>query len=454
MKMKKQTMALVTAALMGLTTACSGGGGQAQQSTAAPAQAAEPAKEAAGETKAPADVEITEPVTIKFANYAVLEAGYDVYWNQLLEEFAAENPNITVELVTAPYGEIVNTVINMAGGGDMVDLMYGELDWIPTMVEAGMAAPAADVLSSELMADIYPSILEACSIDGVAYGVPMYVSPFLLYYNKDLFEKAGLDPEAPPATYDEMLEMAPKLAALTTEDGNKVYAFGLTTASVPVSGACLTSSVHNFGGTVLDADGNLAIDQGFKDAVAMWKTLHESGYNPENSKLKDLRNLFALGQLAMYYDQSWGFNGVKSINPDAADFIASAAPLAGGSGSGESVLQAGTLVVMNNDEARKAATAKLVDFILSEEKISEYFESVTPAYPSRQSMEELQVVKDSALLAGAAGSVGKVKPVTFIPTLSDLNLELCTLAQAVTLSGKDVDTAIAEFEAAAANVIP
>ena len=68
-------------------------------------------------------------------------------------------------------------------------------------------------------------------------------------------------------------------------------------------------------------------------------------------------------------------------------------------------------------------------------------------------MEELAVVKDSALLAGAAGSVGKVKPVTFIPTLSDLNLELCTLAQAVTLSGKDVDTAIAEFETAAGNVI-
>ena len=286
--MKKQTLALVMAGLMALTTACSGGGGKAEPTAGAQDQAAEPAKEAAGETTAPADVEITEPVTIKFANYAVLEAGYDVYWNQLLEEFAAENPNITVELVTAPYGEIVNTVINMAGGGDMVDLMYGELDWIPTMVEAGMAAPAKDVLSAELMEDIYPSILEACSIDGVAYGVPMYVSPFLMYYNKDLFEKAGLDPEAPPATYDEMLEMAPKLAALTTDDGNKVYAFGLTTASVPVSGACLTSSIHNFGGTVLDADGNLAVDQGFKDAVAMWKTLHEKGYNPENSKLKEI----------------------------------------------------------------------------------------------------------------------------------------------------------------------
>ena len=444
--MKKRTLALVMATVMGLTTACSGGAKKEEIAAQADKQEA-----ATGENVA--DVEVTEPVTIKFANYALLEAGYDVYWNNLLKEFEEANPNITVELVTAPYGEIMNTVINMAGGGDMVDLMYGELDWIPTLVESGLAAPVSEVLNPELVADIYPNILEACSMDGVAYGVPMYVSPFLLYYNKDLFVKAGLDPEAPPTTYEEMLEIAPKFAELTTEDGNKVYPFGLTTASVPVSGACLTSSIHNFGGTILDAEGNLALDQGFKDAVTMWKTMHEQGLNPENCKLKDLRNLFALGQLAMYYDQSWGFNGVKSINPDAADFIASAAPLKGGNGEGASVLQAGTLMVMDNGLERKAATAKLVDYILSEEKIAEYFETVTPAYPSRKSMEDMDVVKNSTILAGAASSVGNVKPVTFIPTLSDLNLEICTLAQAVTVSGTDVDTAIADFENAAKGVI-
>ena len=281
----------------------------------------------------------------------------------------------------------------------------------------------------------------------------MYVSPFLMYYNKDLFEQAGLDPNSPPTTYEEMLEIAPKLAALKTEDGNQVYPFGLTTSSVAVSGACLTSSIYNFGGTILDEEGNLAIDQGFRDAVAMWQTLDQNGYNPQNSKLKDLRNLFALGQLAMYYDQSWGFNGVKSINPDAESFIASAAPLKGGNGTGESVLQAGTLMVVDNGDEKKAAVAKLVDFIMSEEKISEYFETVTPAYPSRQSMEDLDVVKNSSILAGAAGSVGNVKAVTFIPALSDLNLELCTLAQAVTVSGTDVDTAIADFESAVSGIV-
>ena len=210
--MKKRALALTMAAAMAFTTACSGGG---QSTTAAAGDSGEStaAAETANGDEA-LNAEITEPVTIKFANYAVLEAGYDVYWNNLLEEFQEANPNITVELVTAPYGEIVNTVINMAGGGDKIDLMYGELDWIPTLVDAGLAAPVADVLSEDLVSDIYPNILNACSIDGVAYGVPMYVSPFLMYYNKDLFEQAGLGYNSPPQYHEEMVEIAPNLAAL------------------------------------------------------------------------------------------------------------------------------------------------------------------------------------------------------------------------------------------------
>ena len=49
--------------------------------------------------------------------------------------------------------------------------------------------------------------------------------------------------------------------------------------------------------------------------------------------------------------------------------------------------------------------------------------------------------------------MGNVKAVTFIPALSDLNLELCTLAQAVTVSGTDVDTAIADFESAVSGIV-
>jgi multiple sugar transport system substrate-binding protein len=52
-----------------------------------------------------------KPVTIKVANYAILEGGYEPFWKSVKTGFEAKNPNITIEWVSAPYGEIVNQVV-------------------------------------------------------------------------------------------------------------------------------------------------------------------------------------------------------------------------------------------------------------------------------------------------------------------------------------------------------
>lgn len=387
------------------------------------------------------------PTTIKVANYALLESGYEAFWKNIKTGFEAQNPDITIEWVTAPYGEIMNQVINMAGGGDKVDVIFGEIGWVPGLEDAGLAAPITDILPQSFIDDFYPDVINSFNINGKPYGVPLYISPYVLYYNKNLFTQAGLDPNTPPTTYDEMLSMAEKLAQLKDANGNKIYAFGQTTASVAVSGSSLNAMVFNFGGEVLDDAGKLSIDnEGFRQAFAMVKLLDEKGYNPQNAKLKDLRNLFALGQLAMYYDQSWGFNGVKSINPDAGNFTASAAPLKGGDGTGQSLLQAHCFVLVDNGKARSDATSKFVQYVISENQLNDYLENLTPAYPAKKSMENMAGVVNNGVLKGAAASAGNVKQQTFIPQLNDLNLELCTLAQAVTVSRQNLDDAIATFQ--------
>lgn len=231
---------------------------------------------AAGRAESPEE----GPVTIKVANYALLESGYEPFWKAVKTGFEEANPDITIEWVTAPYGEIVNQVVNMAGGGNKVDVIFGEIDWVPGLVDAGLAAPIEDILPEAFINDFYPDVLKSFEVEGTPYGIPLYVSPYVLYYNKDLFKQAGIDPNKPPKTYDEMLGYAEKLSQLKDKNGNKVYAFGQTTASVPVSGASLTAMIFNFGGQVLDANGKLSVDnQGFKQAIEMVQLLDEKGYN-------------------------------------------------------------------------------------------------------------------------------------------------------------------------------
>lgn len=441
----KKMLALVLALCMGLSLVACGGFGE---TTSAPGEKTQTGTSEKGEAADPLD---GEEVTIKFANYALLEEGYTPFWEGVKSGFEAKYPNIHIEWVTAPYGEIVNQVINMAGGGNKVDMIFGEISWIPTLEDAGLTVPVTDVLSEEYLSDYYESVLDGCKIDGEIYGLPIYTSPYVLYYNTELFRQAGLDPEAPPKTYDEMLTMAEKLATLKTPDGNPVYPFGQTTASVPVSGSSLTGMIYNFGGTVLAPDGTLSCDnQGFKDAVQMLKTLDEKGYNPQNAKLKDLRQLFATGQLAMYYDQSWGFNGVSSINSEAKNFTRSAMPMAGGDGKGASILQAQVFAYMDNGEANREACRLLTEYIVTKEVLADYLQNITPAYPSKKSMAGMEM---NPVLTGAAGAIENLTTTPFVPALGDLNLELCTLAQAVTVSDVDADKAIEDFSSAASNIL-
>ena len=429
---------------MGAACAAAGlaGCGAASSSTAAASSAAASSAASSGAAVP------TEAVNLKFANYALLEDAYTEFWNGVKTKFEAKYPNITIEWVTAPYADITSTVTTMAGAGDKCDMVFGEVSWASTFEDSGLSVPVTDVLDADFLDGFYESALQACTIDGDIYGLPMYVSPFIIYYNTDILKTAGADKV--PATYDELLAACEKIKGMKTSDGNVIYPFGQTTASVPISGSALNSMIYNFGGQVLDDTGALSIDNdGFHQAIEMLQTLDKNGYNPQNCKLKDLRNLFALGQLAMYYDQSWGISGVKAINADIDSVTASAVPLSGGSGKGASILNAHVLYYADNGEANRQACALLTQYLMSDEVLGDYMANIVPAYPALKSMS----VPDNHVLTGAADAINVAVAAPFVPALNDLNLELCTLAQAVTVSGGDVDSSIEDFRKAATTLL-
>jgi multiple sugar transport system substrate-binding protein len=151
----------------------------------------------------------------------------------------------------------------------------------------------------------------------------------------------------------------------------------------------------------------------------------------------------------MYYDQSWGIAGVKAINKDAETYTKSAVPLKGGSGDGASILSAAVLILADNGDARKEAVKELIEYILRDEVLGDYLANIVPAYPAMKSMSQ----PDNAVLTGAADSISTAVASPSIPQLNDLNLELDTLAQAVTVSDEDVDKAIEEFRASAKTLL-
>ena len=147
--------------------------------------------------------------------------------DQLIENFEAANPDITVKQVTFPYADYQTRIVaaNMAGKGpDVMQLFYG---WLDKFVAGGLLQPLSqDSFPHETVeADFFP-IVEAMKRDGEYYGLPTAVRSLALFYNKKLFEEAGLDPETAPETLEDLLAAAK--AITKTDDAGNMVIEGLT----------------------------------------------------------------------------------------------------------------------------------------------------------------------------------------------------------------------------------
>ena len=381
---------------------------------------------------------------IYFANYALLEKAYTAFWEKVKADFEAKYPQYEVEYLTAGYNDMLSFVTNRVGGGDKVDIIFGEVTWAAGLADGGIITSVDQVLPQSFLADFHPTALNSFEYKGKIVGMPCYYSPTVLFYNKNLFKKAGLDPNKPPKTYEEILKYAEKLSKLTTDKGERVYAFGLPFASGVAAGNSINSVILSFGGKLLDDNGKLSINnQGFKDAMNFYKVLDDNKYNPQNCLPKALRQMFATQSLAMYYDQSGGFSGVSNINPNAKDFAAIAPAVSGGTGDGSTLIQANCFLLANNGKKSAEGTAALVQFIMSKEVMGDYLANLYPSFPSLESLDSITLYP---ILNSLKGSKLKLAKQTNIGTMNKLHLELAKAVQAITISKTEVNTAIKDFE--------
>ncbi len=381
-----------------------------------------------------------QTITIRFATYGLLEAIKGEYLKQAAIDFEKEVPNTKIEFVNLPYADLKQQVLIMANAGDAPDVVHGETSAFSSYVYSGYLEPLNELLSESYIEDIYPGVRESMSANGKLYAAPWICSPFVLLYNKELFEKAGLDPNAPPKTYDQMMKYAEKINQLKDNEGNKIYGLGLTTASVPISGDSIISTMFSFGGGIYNENGNVeVVSENNIMAFNYYKELYQKDLNPESAKLKDLRNLMALGRLGMYFDQIGGVSAVYIINPDTKGKVAAASMPATDFTEGLSLLENDLLHIMKDSEHKEVA-AKFIEYLTSKELLTKYYETL-PFLAGRKSVNESPEFGDD-FIEPIKDSIYKVKSLPLHSNMTNALLEITSAAQRVTFGGESAEDTV------------
>lgn len=236
-----------------------------------------------------------------------------------VEAFHETRPDIQVNLTLVSSGAWDEKMTGAKAVGETPDIVHYAYNHIIPRASNGELLPIEDYVDPAVIDDLYDNVREMITWDGRVYAYPELVEPsMVLYYNKDMFVAAGLDPDAPPQSWDELLEYA---EALTTEDH-----YGLIIPATAVElGWTLWGMRYGVVGHRLiseDWSESLADDPGYLDLAAFWASLYEEEVVPKQSLAPyvDIAP-FANQQAAMSFGGSWSAGAIKQNWPDLVPSI-------------------------------------------------------------------------------------------------------------------------------------
>ena len=276
------------------------------------------------------------------------------YWEDLAKAFEAKNSNIKVKLEVQSWDDIQKVVDTRIQGDKAPDIL--ELDAAgPAYGKEGLLFKAEEIVSDATLKDIVPVFLDGGKIDGTNYGVPTVASTRALFYNKDLFAKAGI--AAPPKTWDELLDASKKISAL----GDGTYGYGMPLGSEE---GFAEASIWAFGaGGSWEKDGKITVDTAEANAGLSFakKMIDEKATQPDPGATNrtPLMNVFIQGKIGMIEGLPPVVGQVKTKNPSLNWGIA---PSPSKDDKAFTLGVADYFVAFKKDGSKQEAVRKFLDF--------------------------------------------------------------------------------------------
>lgn len=358
-------------------------------------------------------------------------------WEAMIAEFRKENGDVNVELQVESWDNINQVIQTKTQSGDAPDIL--NIDAYASYALDDLLYPVEEVVSPEVLEDFQPSFAENASLDGTMYGMPLIASARSLFYNKDLFEQAGI--AEPPKTWDELYEAAKKISEL----GDGVVGYGMPLGSEEAQ-AETSIFVFGNGGSWGDAEEITADAPENVEAVEFMQKMIDDGLtepDPGSQDRTPLLNVFKQGKIGMMVGLPPTVTEIETEFPEL-NYGTAAIPTA--DGEPVTVGVADHLMAFKNDGENQAAVQAFLDYFFSAEVYTKFVDA-EGFLPTTQSGSEALADKESIQtfleLLPSAQFYPSTNP-AWPSTQGALQQQIGTIAQ-----GADPAEVLAEIQAAA-----
>jgi len=250
--------------------------------------------------------------------------------NELIERFEKEHPKIKIDAQYIPTGDaLVQKLITSIQSNTAPDVSWIHADFLDKLIESDAIYPIKYFIegnngfTDEELNDFFPQLLRAFSYKNELYALPMDATVLALVYNKNHFKDAGLDPDLPPATWNELKEYSRKLTLDKDGDG-KTDQYGFYIPAYPGSGPLSIWMVLQWspflwqaGGEIIDSMQSKVLfnSEAGIQALTLWKEIYDQLNFSNYSFTHDIG--LASGSISMIMDGPWDlptFRKMKDVD--------------------------------------------------------------------------------------------------------------------------------------------
>ncbi len=357
---------------------------------------------------------------------------------QLVRDFEREHPGIRVRVQQIPWSAAHEKVLTAIVGRATPDIAQMGNTWIPEMATLGALTP---IPLPQADSSYFPGILATNVVNDTLYGLPWYADTRVLFYRKDLLERAGY--RSIPESWAGWREA---MVAVKRNQGPGKYAIFLPINEWPP----LAILGLQQGSPLIDAQAHGAFRQpAFARAFDFLLSLYRDGLAPSvnNNEIANLYQEFARGTFAMYITGPWNLGEFRRRLPPELQHAWGTAPLPGptGAASGLSLAGGSSLVVFRASRNR-ALALELIEYLSRPEQQSRFYR-LTGDLPARR-----DAWADSALLADREADAFRIQlnravPTPMVPEWEQVTTKIMDHTEAAVRGARTARAALAAMDA-------
>ncbi|MFE1251674.1 extracellular solute-binding protein [Streptomyces sp. NPDC058735] len=368
-------------------------------------------------------------------------------YKALVKEFEAANKDIKVKYVNVPFDQAQNKFDTAAGSKGAPDVLRSEVGWTPAFAKKGFFLPLDGTEAMAEQDEFKSNLIKQAQYEGKTYGAPFTTDTLALVYNKELFEKAGVEA---PKTWDEL-----KKAAATIKDKTGVDGYWGSTQSYYAH-----SFLYGEGADTVDVDAKkiTVTSPAAKKAYGTWQSLFKGKGLHKADTTADayahIQEAFVSGKVASIIQGPWEITNFYkgSAFKDKANLGIATVP-AGSSGKAGAPTGGHNLsVYAGSDKAHQEASLTFVKFMTSA-KAQETIALKNNTLPTRDDAYTDQVKADPGI-AGYQSVLAAAQPRPELPEYSSLWTPLDDELLAIAGGKKSLDQGLSSAETAIAKLLP